>query len=103
MFEKIETIVAIVVAGLSIISALWAFFKNLKGKKLADVKNLVKNIVKNAESMYGATKGEQKLSHSLKLVEELCKDRGLSFDSEYWTQEIESLVAILNHNKAPKQ
>lgn len=120
MVETIEEIISIVVGGLALLSALTGFIfsavKNCKNKKIAkaaqtanEITELAAKKVAEVEKLFsqasnvlkavGVKTGEIKKESVMTFIQGSCVEKGISFDSDYWSEKVEKLVDVLNTNK----
>ena len=120
MFENLEEIISIVLTSVAAVSALIGFIvssvKNLKNKELAkraeitnEVADLAKEKVIEIEKMYGQASqmlkamgfstGEIKKENVINYIKSQCSDKGIKFDSEYWSEQVEGFIRVMNVNK----
>lgn len=120
MFETIEEILSVATGSVAFISALIGFIisyvKGEKNKKLAqtaektiEISELATDKVVEIEKLYsqaatvlkavGVSTGAIKKENVMNYIESKCVEKGVAFDSEYWSEKVEKLVEVLNTNK----
>lgn len=120
MFETIEEIIGIAVGGIALLSAITGFLISLvkcfKSKRLAETANkmneinvLVTEKVVEIEKLFseaahvlksmGISVGGIKKENVMNYIEFQCTEKGITFDKEYWSNEIERLIKVMNANK----
>lgn len=71
---------------------------------IADIKSLAQNFIVEAESLYkdidaivkreGKTCGAVKKDSVMTKIQDACLTKGIAFDKEYWSKEVDDLVTI---------
>ena len=71
---------------------------------LADIKDLAQNFIVEAETLYkdidaivkreGKTCGAVKKDSVMTKIQDACLTKGITFDKEYWSKEVDDLVTI---------
>lgn len=123
MFETVEQIVSIVMCGAAALSAIAGFIaslaKSFKNKKLAriaeatnEVADLVMEKVVETEKLFskssqilkasGVNTGEIKKEQVMSYIEVKCAEKGIKFDSDKWSEQVENLIKVMNANKSDK-
>ena len=121
MFETVQSILTFCVAAATIISMasafVIAFLKNVESKKLAaaarktnEIAELAKARIMEVEHLYsrandalkayGVKTGEIKKEGVMWYLESKCVEKHIKFDPAYWSDQIESLIKIMNIKKA---
>ncbi len=121
MFETIEEILSVAAAASAAISMLIGFIvttiKSIKNKKNAKSAETTNDINKSAmekvieiEKIFsqashvlkatGIKTGEIKKENVLNFIRSQCAERGIEFDSDYWSAQIESFISIMNVSKS---
>ena len=124
MFETVQAVLTFCVAVATAVSTgsafVVAFLKNMKNKRLAaiakktnEISELAKARIMDVENLYsqandalkasGIKTGELKKENVMCYLEGRCADKGVKFDPAYWSEQIESLIKIMNIKKQPKQ
>lgn len=120
MFDKIESILAFAITALGFLGMaagfVTSFLKNAKNKKLAafaqktnDIIELTKGKIIEVEKLFdqanralkasGVKTGTIKKENVLNFIESQCVAKDIAFNKEYWSDQIESLIEIMNIKK----
>lgn len=125
MFDMLEEIISIIVGSVLLLSTLVGFIvsivKSFKNKKLAnnaqtinEITSLASDKVIEIEKLYsqaaqvlkvmGIQTGAIKKESVMNFIENKCTQKGINFDYDFWSAEVEKLITVMNTNKeADKQ
>lgn len=125
MFDMLEEIISIIVGSVLLLSTLVGFIvsivKSFKNKKLAnnaqtinEITSLASDKVIEIEKLYsqaaqvlkvmGIQTGAIKKESVMNFIENKCAQKGINFDYDFWSAEVEKLITVMNTNKeADKQ
>ena len=114
VYNWIFIIAIILLAAIYIVTIIVKIVNYIKNKStknesvdLKDVWQIVVNgalaFVEDAENVFNTISngkaGPLKLDRVLSKIKELCLDEGVTYDKEYWTNFVESVVKIMNIDK----
>lgn len=118
--DMIEIIISAAMAGVAFLSALLGFIisliKAIKNGRRADgvqatmdIEDLAIDKITNVEKIYsqaskimknmGVKTGEIKKDNVMNYIESKCAEKGIKFDREYWSNQVEELVQLINVNR----
>ena len=124
MFETMEEVISLAACGITALSAIGGLIaslaKGLKNKRLAakaeaisDIAALAKEKIVETEKTFskasqvlkatGVDTGEIKKSNVMDYIESRCIEKGVEFDESYWSNQIESLIEVMNANKKNRE
>ncbi len=116
MIQIIETVLGICIGCLTVVSLVAGIivklFRNSKNKKLEETAKMAEEISKFAEAaineienidirtqsnqVHHIKTGMRKKLEAMEAIEEYCKHKGIMFDREFWSEEVDKIVEQMN-------